>query len=243
MSNSFEKLTKLIKSSNSIIIMTHQQMDLDALGSALCLNKIIDILNKKSFIFLEDKLNNPIKKALEILSKNIKFINKETIVNKDLDLLIVLDTHKEKLLAYPQIIHKFKKIVIIDHHIINTDLIENTTLNIIESQLSSTNEILVNYLLYLELQVDSNIATVMLAGIETDTNSFNTKTTEKTYEAAAYLTRIGANNLEKSKLLKETKEEYLKIQQLIKKSFIVEDGIVLCLMDNKIYKNYNLAII
>ena len=83
----------------------------------------------------------------------------------------------------------------------------------------------------------------MLAGIEIDTNAFNIKTSSKTFEAAAYLLKIGASNIEKQKLLKENKESYCKRQEFVKNSYMLNDNMALCVMDNKIYPKYELALI
>ena len=80
-------------------------------------------------------------------------------------------------------------------------------------------KIIVSYLKYLNKTVNPVIATIMLAGIEIDTNQFNVKTTDKTYEAAAFLTKIGADHVLKQELLKEDRNSYLKRQQICEKKF------------------------
>ena len=81
----------------------------------------------------------------------------------------------------------------------------------------------------------------MLVGLEIDTNNFKLKTTEKTYETAAFLAKIGADNIIKQELLQETKNEYIKRQKLIEKSFMVDKNLAMCVADNKIYENKDLA--
>ena len=81
----------------------------------------------------------------------------------------------------------------------------------------------------------------MLVGLEIDTNNFRLKTSEKTYEAAAHLIKLGADNILKQELLQENKEIYLKRQKLISKSFMVNSNMILCIADEKIYENKYLA--
>ena len=83
----------------------------------------------------------------------------------------------------------------------------------------------------------------MLAGIEIDTNGFNLKTTDKTYEAAAFLTKLAADHIQKQELLKENKESYLKRQDFVKTSFMINANMAMCLLDNEIHKKADLAMI
>lgn len=83
----------------------------------------------------------------------------------------------------------------------------------------------------------------MLAGIEVDTNEFNIKTSPETFKTAAYLLELGANNIDKQNLLKENKENYCKRQDFIKKSYMINKNMALCVMDKNIYERYQLALI
>ena len=76
----------------------------------------------------------------------------------------------------------------------------------------------------------------MLAGIEVDTNEFNIKTSPETFKTAAYLLELGANNIDKQNLLKENKENYCKRQDFIKKSYMINKNMALCVMDKNIYE-------
>ena len=90
--------------------------------------------------------------------------------------------------------------------------------------------------------IDSLLATIMLAAIEIDTNGFNFKTSEHTYEAAAYLTKLGANPIIKKELLRESKDIYLKRQFYIEQSYLIDDNIMICEI-NDIVSSYELAVI
>lgn len=249
MNNIFNQITKIIKENKNIIIIAHKGIDLDAIGSSLALYKIIENYGRNPYIFINDlEQNITIKKSVEKLSQNkikINFINEKDLVKYDDNdtLVIVLDTNKRDLLEYPNIIDLYSKRVIIDHHIKNNSYIDDNKIVYINNDVSSVCEIMVNYLKHIKIDIPSIIATIMLAGIEIDTNAFNLKTTSKTFEAAAYLLEIGASNVEKQKLLKENKENYCKRQDFVKKSYMINDKMALCIMDNKIYPNYELALI
>lgn len=242
----FQKLDELIEKYDNFIILAHKAIDLDAYGSALALYKIIEAKNKTPYLLLDKKQeNNAINKSISLLiEKNIS-INYMHTINKTIDnvLVIILDTNKKELMENPSIIDMYKDIIIIDHHVENNNSISDYLFKYVDNEVSSTTEIIVEYLKFSNIKIDSIIASILLAGLVIDTNSFNNKTTYKTHETASYLLKIGASNVEKQELLKQDKESYFKRQYFIKKSYMIKDNIAICLMDNKKYKRYELALI
>ena len=122
----------------------------------------------------------------------------------------------------------------IDHHIIGKDKIDNI-LEYIDPKASSTTEIVIQYLKKKNKTLDKITSTVMLCGIEIDTNCYNMKTTEQTFITSAYLMSMGADNVLKQKILKENKNEYIKRTKQIEKSYMIEDKMI-CVLD---YNKYN----
>ena len=243
----FNSLTQLIKEHDNILIMTHKNPDFDGMGSALGLQQIIYSFKKNSYICMNsNEKNNSLKKSYDLIKENNLYFNyiRKSNVDKLIDdntLLIVLDTHKQEMTEIPELIDKVKNVVIIDHHIKNKNYIIDATLSYINSGLSSTVEFMANYIKYLNKNIDSLFATFMLVGLEIDTNNFRLKTTDKTYEAAAYLIQLGADNILKQELLQENKDSYVKRQKLIEKSFMINKNMTLCVLDSKIYENKDLA--
>ena len=245
----FNSLTQLIKEHNSILIMTHRNPDFDGMGSALGLQQIINSFKKESYICINNsEKNSSLKKSYDLIKENnlyfntVKKTNVDNLINDD-TLLIILDTHKKEMTEIPELIDKVKNIIVIDHHIKSKDHINDITLSYINSGLSSTVEFMANYIKYLNKQIDPLFATIMLVGLEIDTNNFRLKTTDKTYEAAAFLSKLGADNILKQELLQENKEIYIKRQKLIEKSFMINKNMSLCVLDSKIYENKDLAAI
>ena len=235
----FKSLTEAIKNHEEIILMAHRNIDLDALGSLLCLYEITTTFDKKTYLIINKEVNKSVSKALTKL-KNINF--KYDIDNLKQDsLLIVADTHKEELVEQPELLTKIKDIVVIDHHIKDSNYIKNTIFSYINANLSSAAEILLHYSRYLNHQISSITSTIMLAGIEIDTNSYSIKTTDKTYESAALLLKSGADNLLKQELLKEDKKEYLKRQKILEKSYMINEKVALCIFDNEKSKKEEIA--
>lgn len=234
MNNFFKKLDKEIKHHKNIIIMGHKNPDLDCIGSSLGLYNAIE---KNVYIFkTNDKLNESMKKAFkELETENINFIDKTNYKSKLEDaLLIITDLHRKSLLEYEEILDEIKDVVIIDHHIIGKDKI-NAKLEYIDRESSSATEIAVQYLKHKDKEIDRIIATIMLAGIEIDTNGYNMKTTEKTFQTAAFLMSMGADNILKQNILKISKEDYLKRIKQIEKSHLI-DNMMICKLHKK---NYN----
>ena len=243
----FNSLTQLIKDHNNILIMTHKNPDFDGMGSALGLQQVINSFKKESYICINNsELNNSLKKSYNLIKENNLYFNyvKKSNVDELIDentLLIILDTHKKEMTEMPELIDKVNNVVVIDHHIKNKDYIKDYKLSYINESLSSTVEFMANYIKYLNKKIDSLFATFMLVGLEIDTNNFRLKTTDKTYEAAAYLIQLGADNILKQELLQENKDSYVKRQKLIEKSFMINKNMTLCVLDSKIYENKDLA--
>lgn len=234
MNSFFQKLDQMISTHNNIIIMGHANPDLDCIGSSLGLYKAIE---KNCYIFKTlDKLNESMTKAFKVLeNKNIKFINKTNYKEKlDNPLLIITDLHKKSLLEHEEILNEIQDVIVIDHHIIGKDKIESK-LEYIDSNASSATEIVTHYLKYKGKTVDSEIATIMLAGIEIDTNGYNMKTTEKTFKTAADLMNMGANNILKQNILKIKKEDYINRTEQIKNSYMI-NNMMICKLEGN---NYN----
>lgn len=247
MEDIFKQLTKIIKNCDNVIFMTHQNMDLDGFASILALSHIVESFKKDNYILVDNILKNAsIKKTIEKLKEsnlNYNYIYKKNALEylKQNTILIILDVHKPSMVEMPSILNKTDNIVVIDHHIKCKQYIQNTILNYINSNMSSTVEIITEYLKYLNKSVDPIVATMMLAGIEIDTNSFNVKTLATTYETAAYLMKMGADNILKQELLKEDKDEYIIRQKYIENSYMLNNNISICTLDTKIVDNNILA--
>lgn len=232
----FKKLNKIFNEYENFIIMGHIDPDLDSLGSSLGLAKILKKKNKKSYVFLNNSIktyNLNIRQALEKINEKIDFINQKTYKNiKGKTLLIIVDVNVVDRLEYPEILDKFDKIVI-DHHIKSKNYIKNTIFTYIDSNLSSISELVAYYSNYLNIELHTIISTILLAGIEIDTNNFNLKTTRRTYEAASLLMDDGADSILKQELLKESKEDYVKRANNLKASFMINSNMAMCIINKE----------
>lgn len=236
MNTLYEQLDNIIIKYDKIVIMAHAKPDLDAYASSIGLYEILK--NKKIdvviFLDINEDFHSSVKEAVN-LSSNIKYINQYNYHQylNDNTLLIILDVHQKDRIYY-NILDEVKDVVVIDHHIKNKNYINNTILFYNNTLASSITEIILFYGHYLNYSFSPETATIMLAGIETDTNSYNLKTSPNTHLASSILMQNGADNILKQELLKESKEDYLKRADFIKSSFNLNDYTAICILHKSI---------
>lgn len=246
----FQKLTENIKSHSNVILMTHKHPDLDGMGSAIGLYKIIKELKKECYVVKPtSKIDFSLEKAFQLIESNnmnIKFMEYPNLLNivDDNSLLIVLDVQKPELVECKQLLEKIKDVFVIDHHMNTSVHIENTVFEYINSNKSSVVEIIVDYLKYLNKSVDFLTATLMSAGMEIDTHSYQLKTNDATFRAASALARMGVDLTLKNELLKESMEDVIRRHDYIKNSYYIKEGYLLCDMGaGEINETVDLAIL
>ncbi len=234
MESLFGRLTELVKDYNKIIIASHKNPDLDALGSSLGLSSIFNAMGKKTYIFINpdsDENNNTVKQALSLVP-NFNYVSEKNYSKlvSDKTLLVVLDVHQQERIVCPKLVDEISDKVVLDHHIKMGNYIRETEIFYIDSSLSSVVELIAFYSKNTSIPISPVVASIMLAGMEIDTNGFNVKITEKTFEAAAYLISLGADPIVKQNLLKESKDEFLRKADYIKSSYIYDKDMAICLL-------------
>lgn len=242
----FEKLSDNIKSHSNIVLMTHKRPDLDGMSCCIALAKIIESMKKPAYIVPpKEQVNVSLEKGMKAVvdaGVKINFMEDSKIINEN-TLLIILDTQKPELVEDLNIVNQIKDVFVIDHHINSSSHIEKAIFEYINSNKSSIVEIITNYLKYLGKTIDKSIITIMLAGMEIDTNNYNLKTTEETFKASAYLAKMGADIFLKQEILKVSREDFIRQHNYIKNSYYIKDKYLLCEMTDEIYDNVDLAIV
>lgn len=216
-------LLDLIKESNKVFIMGHINPDIDCLGSALGLYSIINSLEKECYIILED-INTSIRTLMDKIKEeqvyNSIFINSNKAIEKidENSLLIIVDVHSKGHVENMKVVEKSKKLVIIDHHRKSTDYIEGALLSYTEPYASSTSELVTELIQYMveKPALRAIEAEALLAGICVDTKNFYFKTGVRTFEAASFLKRLGADTIDVKKLLSDDLNTHLKKYEIIK---------------------------
>lgn len=223
-------LRGLIEESDRVIIMGHRESDFDSAGSAAGLCGAVRVLGREAYVYVNKggtKASPVINRILENDSAEDMFLWEDRAAADmftEKSLLIVVDTHKIGLLDSRILYEKassFEKprIVYIDHHIKEEPAIENAALSLHYQYASSVCEMVTEVIrsLGLKEELHSFFADAMLAGIIQDTKSFVLKTDRRTFEAAAYLKKLGADTV-KVKTLAAIPEE-----TSIRRSKIVEE--------------------
>ena len=232
-------LEELISETDNIMIMGHNNPDIDALGSALGIYRLAKSKGKEVHIVAETE-----GMALKAISESLKSDGQYTgvIVNNEIaeniitpeTLLIIVDTNKASHVEDPILLEKTNKIAIIDHHRRSTDFIKESILTFHEVYASSAAELVTELLQYAESQpkLTTLEAEALYAGIMMDTKNFTFKTGVRTFEAAAYLRRYGIDIIKVKKWFQSDLETYKKITEIIDKTEIIKDYIGISIYEN-----------
>lgn len=244
-------LRKIFTETNDVFIMGHRFPDMDALGSAFGVSCLARFNQKKAYVVInEDEIIPDVSRCLEEIHKHpeleAQIISPERAmeIKQDNDLLVMVDYHKPSLSISQSLYDQFDKIVIIDHHRRGEEFPNKPLLTYIESSASSASELVTELIQYQSTRtnrLDRFEATLLLAGMTVDTNSFNVRTTARTFDVASYLRSCGADASLVQYLLSSDLDTYLEISDLIAHSEYVTKDIVVTAGTNE--KEYNSVIV
>ena len=211
-----QALREIISSKDQVLIMGHRLADADSFGAAVGIYRIARILDKKAHIVLND-VSTSIKPMVDLFmdheddeenmiigsQQSLEYAGSGTV-------LVVVDVNKPSITECPELLRMCKSIVVLDHHRQGTEIIENATLSYVEAYASSTCEMVSEILQYIgeSIRISPEEADCMYSGIMIDTNNFMSKTGVRTFEAAAFLRRNGADVTRVRKLFREDAIEY-----------------------------------
>jgi Predicted signaling protein consisting of a modified GGDEF domain and a DHH domain len=209
-------MRELINTKDRILIMGHKIGDVDALGAGIGVWRIANSLNKKANIIFNE-VTSSIKPMMDKFTMSDKYPEDMFIKSdKAMELvdintmLVIVDVNRPTYTETPELLDKIKTIVVLDHHRQSSEIIHNATLSYIEPYASSTCEMVAEILQYIadDIRIKQIEADAMYAGIVIDTNNFMNKTGVRTFEAAAYLRRNGADVVRVRKLFRDKPEDY-----------------------------------
>lgn len=209
-------LREFIDSKEKVVVMGHQLMDIDAFGAAVGIYRAAMTLDKRAYIVIDSPTTstkpfissfeddpNYDEHMLVSVSEAREMVDNDT-------LLVVVDTNKPDYTECEDLLRKTRTIVVLDHHRQSDNYIKNAVLSYIEPYASSACEMVSEILQYFPEQVKiRNIeADALYAGIAVDTDNFMQKTGVRTFEAAAFLRRSGADMTRVRKMFRENMKEY-----------------------------------
>lgn len=209
-------LHELMETKDRLLIMGHKMADIDSFGAAVGIYRIATSLNKKANIVINEVtssvrpmmdrfVNNPDypedlfltgERAAELVDSNT--------------LLVVVDVNRPSITDAPALLRMVKTIVVLDHHRQSSEIIDNAVLSYVEPYASSACEMVAEILQYIAdgIRIKAAEADAMYAGIVIDTNNFTNQTGVRTFEAAAYLRRSGADITRVRKLFRDDMNDY-----------------------------------
>ena len=196
-----EALREFIVTRDKVIVMGHKIADPDSFGACMGIYRAAVSLEKKAHIVINEVTGSVRPLYDEILEspayEDDIFITSEQALDyvDDNAMVIVVDTNKPQMTECPELLKRSKMIAVLDHHRQSSNIIENAVLSYVEPYSSSTCEMIAEVLQYMvdDIKFPALEAECMYAGIMIDTRNFMNRTGVRTFEAAAFLRRCGAD--------------------------------------------------
>lgn len=227
-----QSLAGLIKNANNVLIMGHNNSDMDSFGASVAAMKIAQAYEKPVNIVINpDSLEEKTEHVVLIANEDERYRDiiispNEALENVTRDtLLIVVDHHKPSLTISNALLERVKNKVVIDHHRRGEEFIDAPVLTYLESSASSTVELLVELCEYQKVEVKMNDldATIMYAGILVDTNGFKQRVGVRTFQSAAFLKNKQANVNMAHEFLEDSYEETIQKTRIIQSAYTYRD--------------------
>lgn len=223
-------LRELMEGKERILIMGHKIGDIDSLGSAIGIYRIATAFNKKAHIVIND-VTSSVRPMMQRFMNNSDYPEdlfltggKAAEMVDASTMLVVVDVNRPSFTEAPELLKMVKTIVVLDHHRQTSEIIDNAVLSYVEPYASSACEMVAEILQYIAdgIKIKQAEADAMYAGIVIDTHNFENQTGVRTFEAAAFLRRSGADVTRVRKLFREKMEDYKARAEAIRSAEIFE---------------------
>ena len=231
-------LTELIRQSTHIFIMGHKNADLDSVGASVGIACICRKLGKRAKLVLdlqENACGSMIDRLRQLPEYRDAFISgQDALLMADAkSLLIVVDTNRPDQVQSKALLESILRVCVVDHHRRAADYIEKVVLTLHEPFASSASELATELLQYTVEVADilPQEAQALLSGIVLDTKNFGVRTGSRTFEAAAYLRKLGADPSDTKKLLRNDLTDTLNRYEIIKQAKVYRENIAVAALD------------
>ena len=231
-------LMELIGQSSSVFIMGHKNADLDSVGAAMGIACMCRKKNKRAYIVLDLEKNASGRLVEEILQtseyKDVFISGQDALLLCDNhSTLIVVDTNRPAQVESLPLLQTIPRVCVVDHHRRAADYIDPVVVNLHEPYASSASELTTELLQYAVDPADilPIEAKSLLAGICLDTKSFNVRTGERTFEAAAFLRRLGADTVDVKKLMQSDLTHTVAKHDIIRAARIYRPELAIAALD------------
>ena len=234
-------LGELLQVSSNVLVMGHRSADLDAVGAAVGICAIARKRNIPAFIVEEpysypgDLMSKRLRSLPEYENRFLTHQDAVLLVDSR-TLLVVVDTNRPDQVIDRELLKLCSRIAVVDHHLRAADYIANAALNFHEPYASSACELVTEMVQYLIDPSDlmRMEAEALLAGIVLDTKSFTLRTGGRTFEAAAFLRRRGADTVEIKKLMQSNLEDTISKYDVIRGAKMVHGNIAISATDKPV---------
>ena len=211
-----EALREFIVTKDQVIVMGHKIADPDSFGACMGIYRAAVSLEKKAHIVINE-VTGSVRPLYDEIAESPAyeddiFLTSEQALDlvSDNTMVIVVDTNKPQMTECPELLKKSKMIAVLDHHRQGSNVIENAVLSYVEPYSSSTCEMVAEVLQYIvdDIRFPSVEADCLYAGIMIDTRNFMNRTGVRTFEAAAFLRRCGADITRVRKMFRDDMASY-----------------------------------
>lgn len=235
-----EAFREFITAKDQVIVMGHKIADVDSFGAAIGIYRAAKTLGKKAYIIVNE-VTSSVRPFYRSFLDNPAYPDDMFIENADVEALmtdstmvVVVDTNKPEITDCPELLKRAKTIVVFDHHRQSNAVIENTVLSYIEPYASSACEMVAEVLQYIadEIKITAAEANSMYAGIMIDTNNFMNRTGVRTFEAAAFLRRCGADITYVRKIFRDNLDAYRAKSEIVSSAEIYRGEYAIAKYDN-----------
>ncbi len=236
-----EALREIMMTKDKIFVMGHKIADVDSFGSAVGIYRAAKTMEKKVHIVLNE-VTTSVRPFYEAIKNDAHYPEDLFITSAqvhehvvDNSMVVVVDTNRTEITECPELLRLVKTIIVFDHHRQSTDHIENTVLSYIEPYASSACEMVAEMLQYFadDVKITGIEANSMYSGIIIDTNNFMNRTGVRTFEAAAFLRRNGADITYVRKLNRDDFEWYREKSKIVSNAELFRDSFAIAVCDNE----------
>ncbi len=230
-------LFQLFENSGDIFIMGHRNSDMDCIGAALGIVTCANHVGAHAYIVL-DSVNTTIEDAIRTLERSgasslIVRPEQAAEMMKEDSVLVVVDTQRASVTVAPELLKQTEHIVLIDHHRRSADYIDNATLHYLETRASSASEMVTEVIQYFADNVKPAAFTcsALLAGITVDTKQFAFNVGSRTFDAAGYLRRNGADLSSVKQMFQNDYQSYVRCANIVERANIRKSGIAISVVE------------